>query len=96
MTQSNQPPADTIRYGGLKGVIWKNVSRDDPQKYRYSVNYVKSYKNADGDWKDTSSLSEMDNLKIGVLYSQVATRIAELKLENRQHQEHSHGAEEAA
>jgi hypothetical protein len=84
MTSSNQPPADTIRYGGLKASIWRNVSQEDPTRVRYSVNYVKGYKNAEGEWKDTSSLSEMDNLKLGVLYSQVAMRIVELKLEDRQ------------
>jgi hypothetical protein len=84
MTQTNQPPADTLRYGGLKASIWRNVSNDEAQKVRYTVNYIRSYKNADGDWKDTSSLSEMDNLKLGHLISKVADRMAELKLADRQ------------
>ncbi|QDV42516.1 hypothetical protein Enr13x_23640 [Stieleria neptunia] len=80
-TQINKP-ADTIRYGGVKGVIWKNAGKDGKPD-RYSVTYVRSYTDADGNWKDTSSLSEIDNLKLGVLIPQVATRIAELKAADR-------------
>ena len=84
MTQTNQPPADTIRYGGLKAVIWRNTSQDDSQKVHYTVNYIRSYKDANGNWQDTTSLSEIDNLKLGQLVPQAAQRINELKLTDRQ------------
>lgn len=80
-TQSNKP-ADTIRYGGLKGTIWKNAGKDGAAD-RYTVNYQKSYRDADGNWHDTSSLGEYDNLKLGVLVPLVATRINQLKAESR-------------
>ncbi|WP_419580822.1 hypothetical protein [Stieleria magnilauensis] len=91
-TQTNKP-ADTIRFGGVKGVIWKNAGKDGKPD-RYSVTYVRSYTDADGNWQDTSSLSEFDNLKLGVLIPQVATRIAELKAANRADANSDNGNEE--
>ena len=97
MTQTNQPPADTIRYGGLKAAIWRNTAQDDPQRIRYTVNYIRSYKTADGQWKETTSFSEFDNLKLGQLYSKVAERISELKIADRQQLiDEDYEAEEAA
>ncbi|MCO8122890.1 hypothetical protein NHH03_14170 [Stieleria sp. TO1_6] len=79
MTQeTNNQPADTIRYGLLKGVIWSNPGKDGKPN-RYTVNYVRSYKNPDGHWKDTTSLSEIDNLKLSYLVPKVVERIIELK-----------------
>ena len=80
--QTNNQPADTIRYRGLKGVIWKNPGKDD-QPDRYSVSYNHTYKTAAGQWKETSSLSEVDNLKIGHLIPIVCDRITELKIADR-------------
>ena len=83
-TQTNNKPADTIRYGGLKAVIWRNQPKTDDQKVRYTVNYIRSYKNSDGDWKDTTSFNEIDNLKLGHLIPKVADRILELKIADRE------------
>jgi len=83
MTQTHQPPADTIRFGGLKGGIWRNQSADEQHMPRYTVNYNRSYKDADGNWKETTSLNEMDNLKLGHLVTKVTERIAELKAADR-------------
>lgn len=83
MTQSTNQPADKICYGGIQATIWGNPVKDG-DGIRYSVTYVRSYKTADGQWKDTSSLSEIDNLKLGQLIPKVADRIAELKAANRQ------------
>ncbi len=83
MSQTNSnKPADTIRYGALKGVIWANPGKDGKPN-RYSVNYLRSYKSDDGQWKETTSLGEIDNLKLGYLIPKVADRIAELKLSDR-------------
>jgi len=83
MTQeTNNQPADTIRYGLLKGVIWSNPGKDGKPN-RYTVSYVRSYKNADGHWKDTTSLSEIDNLKLGHLVPKVTERILSLKIEDQ-------------
>lgn len=81
-TETNKP-ADTIYFGGVKGVIWGNPGKDG-KPTRYSVQYVRSYRTEDGSWRDTNSLGELDNLKIGPLYLKVADRIVELKSADRQ------------
>jgi len=76
-TETNKPAA-TIRFGGVKGVIWANAGKD-PLRPRYSVQYLKSYTDENGKWHDTTSLNESDNLRLGHLIPKVADRIAELK-----------------
>lgn len=83
-TKTNQP-ADTIRFGTIKGTIWANPGKDEHPP-RYTVNYSRSYKTDEG-WKETSSLGEIDNLKLGHLVTKVADRIAELKAADRQQAE---------
>ncbi|GAA4464188.1 hypothetical protein [Novipirellula rosea] len=94
MTQTTNRPADTIRYGLVKGVIWGNPSKEDGKPPRYSVQYVCSYKTADGQWTDTTSLGEIDNLKLSILIPKVADRIAELKAADRKTSEGDENAEE--
>lgn len=76
-TQNNQPNS-TIRYGTLKATIWANPSKDG-QSVRYSVNYSKGYKTESGEWKETQSLGEIDNLKLSYLVDKVTERFLELK-----------------
>ncbi|MEO1525497.1 MAG: hypothetical protein AAFX06_08670 [Planctomycetota bacterium] len=84
MTQTNtNKPADTIRFGTLKGTIWRNPGKDGKPPY-YSVNYSRGYTDERGDWRDTDSLSEADNLKLGVLHTNVANRIIALKAADKE------------
>lgn len=84
MTQTtNNPPADTIRFGALKGVIWKNAGKDGKSD-RYTVNYLRIYRTDDAEWKETTSFSEVDNLKLAQLVGKVADRINDLKVADRQ------------
>ena len=78
MTQETNKPAFTERFGGLKGTIWRNPGTD-AKPDRYTVSYSRSYKTADGQWKETTSFSAIDNLKLGHLVGKVTDRIAELK-----------------
>ena len=82
MTQETNKPAFTERFGGMKGTIWKNAGTDGKPD-RYTVTYSRSYKTAEGEWRETTSLSEMDNLKLGHLVGKVTDRIAELKSKDR-------------
>lgn len=82
MTTTTNQPSAKIRYGGLEATIWGNPTKDG-EGIRYSVNYTRNYRTAEGEWKETSSLSEIDNLKLGHLISKVADRIAELKTADR-------------
>ncbi|MCD0462384.1 hypothetical protein [Roseiconus lacunae] len=90
-TQSNKP-ADTIRYLGVKGVIWKNAGKDGKPD-RYSVQYGRTYRDDDGNYHDTSSLSEIDNLKLEIVRVKVANRIAELKAADRKEERDDEGEE---
>ena len=85
MTQETNKPAYTERFGGLKGTIWKNAGTDGKPD-RYTVSYTRSYKTAEGQWKETNSLSEIDNLKLGHLVGRVTDRIASLKAADNQSQ----------
>ncbi|QDT07452.1 hypothetical protein K227x_58790 [Rubripirellula lacrimiformis] len=83
MTQTNaNKPADTIRFGQLKATIWSNPGKDGKPP-RYSAVYVRSYTDDNGDWHDTTSLGEIDNLKLGHLIPKVTDRIEELKADDR-------------
>ena len=82
-TQTQNKPAYTERYGNVKGVIWRNIGQEDSRPY-YSVNYVRSYTDDAGNWKDTHSFSETDNLKLGIVNDLVSKRIIALKAQDRQ------------
>ena len=86
MTQETNKPAFTERFGGMKGTIWKNPGNDGKPD-RYTVSYSRSYKTAEGEWKETTSLNEIDNLKLGHLASKVTERIVELKSAYRSEEE---------
>lgn len=77
MTNTNQPAAK-IRYSGLEATIWGNPAKDG-NGIRYSVTYSRNYRTADGQWKETTSLSEIDNLKLGHLIPKVTDAIIGLK-----------------
>ena len=78
MTQTKNKPAATLRYGGIKAVIWENPGKDGKPP-RYTVNYVRSYTDDAGNWHDTTVFSETDNLKIGYLVPKVTDKITGLK-----------------
>jgi len=50
-------PANTIRIGNVKAVIWANKTGDNTF---YNVNLVRSFKNDKGDWSDGDSFNHSD------------------------------------
>ena len=78
VTQQTNQPASKVRYGGLKATIWRNPSKDGGLP-RYSAVYTRTYRDQNGEFQDTHSLSEIDSLKLLILVPKVADRIAELK-----------------
>ena len=82
MTETKNKPAATLRYGGIQAAIWKNPGKEDKSP-RYTVNYTRSYTDQEGNWKDTTSFSELDNLKIGYLVPKVLEQITELKKQDQ-------------
>ena len=82
MTEQTKQPAAKINYLGVDAAIWGNRKKDG-EGVRYSVTYSRNYKDTADQWKSTRSLSELDNLKMGVLYLRVAERISKLKANDR-------------
>ena len=79
--QTNNQPAAKLKYLGVEATIWGNP-KNDGEGIRYSVTYSRNYKDSNDQWQSTHSLSEHDNLKLGVLYIRVADKISELKANN--------------
>ncbi len=62
-------PAHKIRFSNLQVAIWRNVNRDKGTVW-YSIDPVRSYKDGDETWKETSSLSPDDALIMAELLRQ--------------------------
>ncbi len=62
-------PAHKIRVGNLQVVIWRNTSRDKGTTW-YSFDPVRSYKNGDDTWKETTSFGEDEVLIVAELMRQ--------------------------
>jgi len=57
--QSKNVPAHTVRVGSIKVAVWKNSTQNGPM---FNSTLVRSYKNQQGEWAETSSLSRDDLL----------------------------------
>lgn len=62
-------PIDIIRNGSLKASIWKNP-KDDGSGSFLSVTFARTFKDADGNLRDSSSFSGRDLLVIAELARQ--------------------------
>ena len=54
-------PAQTFRSKGTKAAIWENTGKDG--KF-YTVTFIRSYKDVEGNWKETDGygFSDLDDL----------------------------------
>ncbi|QDU98595.1 hypothetical protein [Lignipirellula cremea] len=82
MTQNPNKPADTLYDRTMKAVIWTNQSSEGP--VRYNVEFVRSYKTDNGEWKESRSFSGAELLRVGRLASLAYDRIAELRRQEKQ------------
>jgi len=57
-------PAHKLRDGLLQVTIWRNTGDNGPW---YSITYTRSYKNDNGDWKESDSLPADDCLPMAEL-----------------------------
>ena len=69
-------PAFTLRDGAIKATAWANTN--DKGTF-YSVDVVRGYKDANGEWKDTTSFSGSDLLRASNLMQQAYNKTLELK-----------------
>lgn len=63
---TNNRPIKEVRAGSVRLAIWENQTDNGP---RYSVTPTRLYKDADGQWKDSTSLnpSDLGNLVIAAI-----------------------------
>lgn len=54
---TNNKPATTFKRGTVKAAVWENTGKDG---IFYSVTFCRSYKDAEGNWKNTESYAQGD------------------------------------
>ena len=72
--ETNSPYA-TLRDGALKATIWPNTNSEG--RIRYSVNFTRSYTDADGKWHDSASFGRNELLRLARLANRAYDTIAE-------------------
>lgn len=72
-TEKNQPVAE-YRIGAVKGVVWKNDTRNG---IMFSTTLVRIYKDQEDEWKETHSLGRDDLLVAAKVLDQVHSFIVE-------------------
>lgn len=75
---ANQPPIETLRDGALKATIWRNENDKGPL---FRVNLIRTYKGADGQFRDADSFSGTELLRISRLSAKAYDRVLELTAE---------------
>jgi hypothetical protein len=82
-TQQQQPVADsankpvhTVRHRSIKGTIWKNETSNGPM---YNVIVVRSYRQDNGEWKDTHSIGYDDLMNVAALMYEAHAYISSLR-----------------
>lgn len=78
---TNQSPVDTIRDRAIKSSIWRNEGEKGAY---YSVTLARTYKDDQGNLRDTNSFSQDDLLKLAEISRKSYHRINELKREHTQ------------
>ena len=73
---SNTKPLTEVRVGAVKAAIWPNTSESGVT--RYNVTFSRIYKDAEGNWKSTSSFGRDDLLLLAKVADQVHTKIFEI------------------
>lgn len=77
MSENREGPADTIRDGNIKATIWKRES--DEGGAFFSTTFARSYKDAEGNYRDSNSFGSNDLLRLAELARGAYTRTQELR-----------------
>lgn len=75
-TTNHKRPAVTLTDGALRAAIWKNQGPNGPI---FSVTFSRSYKNAEGEYRDSTSFSGANLLKIAKLAERAYSEAAALR-----------------
>ena len=82
-TNRNNSPRDVLRDGNLKASIWRNDGEKGPF---YSVNLARTYRDEQGELRDSHSFAGSDLLRVSELARKTYDRTQELRREDRQAQ----------
>ncbi len=74
MATQTKKPATTLRCGGIKASIWMNAGEKGAF---YSATFVRPFKDAQGNWKNSGSFGPSDLDAISVLAAQAKQWIAD-------------------
>ncbi len=77
---SNTKPVDEVRIGAVKAAIWRNETDNGS---RFNVTFSRSYKDSEGEWKNTHSFRRDDLLVVAKVADQAHSRIFELQREEK-------------
>jgi len=69
-------PVHTVRHRSIKAAIWKNETSNGPM---YNVTVVRSYRDDNGDWKDTQSIGYDDLMNVAALMYEAHAYISSLR-----------------
>ena len=73
---SNTKPVAEVRVGAVKAAIWPNTTQSGA--VRFNVTFSRIYKDAEGNWKSTSSFGRDDLLVLAKVADQAHTKIFEV------------------
>lgn len=81
-------PEDTVRDGNIKGTIWR---REGPKNDFFTTELAKTYRDKNGDLKDTHSFGKDDLLRVAEVARRAHNRVSALTREefrkNRQNRQ---------
>jgi len=80
MSDSRKQPVETLRDGNLKASIWEN-KRDE--NVMHSVQFRRTYRDQEGEFRDTDSFSGNDLLRLSRLAGQSYDTLTRLRAEYR-------------
>ncbi len=81
MDDDKNRPAETLRDGNIKASIWENTRED---KVTRSVQFRRSYRDQDGQYRDTDSFFGPDLLRLARLAEQSYDRLNRLREDTRE------------
>ena len=73
---SANKPVHTVRHRSIKGTIWKNETANGPM---YNVTVVRSYRQDNGEWKDSHSIGYDDLMNVAALMYEAHAFISSLR-----------------
>ena len=69
-------PVHSVRHRSIKATIWKNETANGPM---YNVTVLRSYKDDNGEWKDSHSIGYDDLMNVAALMYEAHAYISELR-----------------